>query len=141
MERAGGLVHHRPGGREHFVLDQRATDLVTLGLEKGVRHPAADEQGPHPVEQGLEGGGLGGDLGAADDRDEGLLGVVHQPGEGGDLGLHEETGGLLPRPEEPRRRRDRSVRPVGGTEGVVDIVRERGCELAAKSASSAFSPG
>ena len=120
----GGLVHDRPGGREHLVLDQGPTDLVSLGLEKGVGHPAADEQGLDAVEQGLEGGGLGGDLGAADHRDKRLFRVPHHPREGGDLGLHEKTGGLLPRAEEPWRGRDRGVRPVGGAEGVVDIVRE-----------------
>ncbi len=129
MPRARGFLHDRPGGREHLVLDQGPADFVSLSLEKGVGHPAADEQGLDAVEQRLEGGGLGGDLGAADDRDKRLFRIPHQPREGGDLGPHEESGGLLPRAEELWRGRDRGVRAVGGAEGVVGIVGEGRREL------------
>ena len=60
---------------ELVVLDEGLADRVALGLEEGVGHAAADHEGRGVLEEGLEHGDLGGDLGAADDGDEGLLRV------------------------------------------------------------------
>ncbi len=58
----------------HLVrLQQRLANLVSLRLEEGVGHAAADDEGIHLGHQVRDDADLVADLGAAQNRDEGLL--------------------------------------------------------------------
>jgi len=117
----------------HLLLDQRPTHLELLGEEKGVGHAAADEKACNAPEEGLERRRLGRHLGTSDDRHKGLLRLVDDSPQRFHLALHEKAGGLAMVRVQPRNRHHRSVGPVGGAEGVVDIVavgrRQRGCKV------------
>jgi len=62
------------GQLQLVLLHQRGPHLVAARLVEGEDHPAADDQLVDLVEEGLDDGDLGGDLGAADDGAEGALG-------------------------------------------------------------------
>jgi hypothetical protein len=76
---------------ELVVLHEGFADLVALGLEEGIGHAAADDEGRGVLEEGLEHRDLGGDLGAADDGDQGLGRIGDHGLEVLDLLLHEEA--------------------------------------------------
>ena len=96
---------------------------LTLGVEEGVGHGAADEQSVDLVEQGVDDLDLVGDLGAADDGDEGAVGVGDGLAEVGEFLLHEQAGGALAALllDEVRDAFGGGVGAVCGTEGVVDV--------------------
>ncbi len=95
------------------------------GALEGVGHAADDDQRVDLVEQVIDHVDLAGDLGAADDGDEGLFRRFQRFAEIGDLLFHQQAGdgGL----EEVGDAFCRGVGAVGGAEGVVDVdVGQRG---------------
>ena len=68
---------------------------LALRVEEGVGHAAADEEGVGFVEQVVDDLDLVGDLGAADDGDEGLVGFGDGLAEVVELLLHQQAGGGL----------------------------------------------
>ena len=74
-------------------LDERFSGGLALGVEEGVGHAAADDDGVGLVEQVVDDLDLVGDLGSADDGDEGLVGFGERFAEVGQLLLHEQPGG------------------------------------------------
>ena len=114
-----GEFQHLPGVVKLVELAERLADIVALRLEKGVGHAAADDQNVDLGQQVLHDGQFVGDLGAAEDRHEGVGGVLDRAAEvldflfhqkAGDIGLHvlADDGG-------------RSVRAVRAAEGVVAV--------------------
>ena len=101
--RAGGSGHpcfsalcERGFGDVDLVgFDERLAGGLALGVEEGVGHAAADEDGVGLVEQVVDDFDLVGDLGAADDGDEGLVGVGDGLAEVVEFLLHEQAGGGL----------------------------------------------
>ena len=95
------------------------------GALEGVGHAADDDQGVDLVEEVLDDVDLAGDLGAADDGDEGLFRGFERLAEIGDFLFHQQAGdgGL----EEMRDAFGGGVGAVRGAEGVVDVdLGERG---------------
>ena len=95
---------------------------------EGVGHAADDDQRVDLVEQVVDDVDLAGDLGAADDGDEGLFGRFESLAEVGDFLFHQQAGdgGL----EEVRDALGGGVGAVRGAEGVVDVdLGERGQRL------------
>src|SRR5262249_16320898 len=99
------------------LLDERLADLVVLRLEEGVAHAAGDEDRVDLLEEVVDDLELVGDLGAAEDRDERLLGLDEDAAEGGELLLDEAAGGGG---QEARDAADAGVVAVAGAEGVLD---------------------
>ena len=58
---------------ELVFLDQRFADRLALGLEKGIGHAAANDQGVDLIQQIADHANLVADLGAAQDRDKRML--------------------------------------------------------------------
>ena len=107
--------------------DERLAGLLALGAEEGVGHAAADEDGVGLVHEGVDDFDFVRDLGAADDGDEGLVGLVEGLAEMAELGLHEQAGGGLG--DEVGDALGGGVGAVGAAEGVVDVDVAEGCEL------------
>src|ERR1051325_81796 len=87
-------------------------------MEKGVGHRAADRQLVHLAGHEFEQIELGRNFGAADQRDDGPLGVLERGAERLQLLLHVLAGRGG---QEMRQRLDRGVRPVRRRERVIDI--------------------
>ncbi len=68
-----GLRKSGPGDIQLVELDERLADVLSLRLQKGVGHAAADDNGVDLFEQVVDDLDLIGDLGATDDGDEGLV--------------------------------------------------------------------
>ena len=111
------------GRPEGFLLDPAVADRQALRLQKRVRHRAADQHRLATFDQAVEHPELVGDLGAADDRDERLHGLRQDLPEVVELLLHQKTSPRVT--DEADHARRRSVRPVGGPEGVVDVDVDR----------------
>ena len=92
---------------------------LALGVEEGVGHAAADDDGVSLVEQVVDDLDLVGDLGSADDGDEGLVGFGEGLAEVGELLLHEQAGGGDF--DEVGDAFGGGVGAVGAAEGVVDV--------------------
>ena len=71
-----GLLDHLLGVVQAVSLQQAGADLVALGLLEGIGHAAADDDGVSLLQQVVDDVDLVGDLGAAQHRHEGALGVV-----------------------------------------------------------------
>ena len=84
-----GLGHHFLAVVQLGVVAQALADLVALGLQEGVGHAAADDQGIDLLEQVGDDIQLVRDLGAAQNGGEGTLGIVHGVAEVLDLLLHQ----------------------------------------------------
>ena len=95
-------------------------DLAALGLDEGVAHAAADDQVVDLLEHVLEHGELGRDLGTADDRGEGVLGVLEDVVDGLDLTFHQVAEHLVVG-EVVGDEGGGAVGTVGRTESVVDV--------------------
>ena len=110
------------------LVEERVADADALErLLEGEGHAAADDEQVDLVEQVVDQLDLVADLGAAEDGEEGTLGLLEGLGEVFELLLHEETGGLLGEVNADHG----AVATVGGAEGVVDEdVAERGEALA-----------
>ena len=106
--------------------EQRVTDRLALGGEEREAHRSADHERIDHLEQCFDHAELVGDLRPAEDRDEGVLGLVAQAQEHLDLLLEEATHRGR---HELRRADDRRVRSVRGTEGVVDVAVDAVDEL------------
>ena len=71
-----GVLDDLAGQIELVVLYAGFSDFCALGLQEGVGHGAANNQGVDFVQQVLDDGDLVADFGAAEDGDKGLFGVV-----------------------------------------------------------------
>ena len=105
--------------------DERFAGALALGVEEGVGHAAADDDGIGLVEKIVDDLNLVGDLGSPDDGDEGLVGFGEGLAEVGEFLLHEQAGGG--HFDEVSDAFGGGVGAVGAAEGVVDVdVAERG---------------
>lgn len=110
-----------------FVEERVADADILERLLEGEGHAAADDQDVDLVEQVVDQLNLVADLGAAEDGEEGTLGLLEGLREVVELLLHEEAGGLLGKVDADHG----AVATVGGAEGVVDVhVSESGEALA-----------
>jgi hypothetical protein len=103
---------------DRALFNQGVAHLVPLGLEEGIGHAPADEQGIRLGEEVLDHADLVRDLGAAQDGHEGALGILDGLAQKLDLFLHQE----------PRHRGQVSGDPrcggvgaMGRAEGVVHV--------------------
>ena len=87
-----GLQEHLTAVFELRVVDQRLADLAALGLDEGVGHAAADDEGIGFGQKVLDDVELVRDLGAAEDGDEGSLRVFDRIAEIFDLFGNEIAG-------------------------------------------------
>ena len=111
------LGHHVLAVADLLGIQQGVADAVALGGQEGVGHAAADNQGVHLLQKVVDHVQLVGNLGAAQDRHEGTLGVGQSLAHDGHFLLDQvaadvgqvvsHTGGG-------------SVGPVSRAEGVVD---------------------
>jgi hypothetical protein len=100
---------------------------LTLGVEEGVGHGTTDQDRIDLVEQGVDDSDLVGDLGAADDGDEGAVGLGDGFAEVGELLFHEQAGGRLG--DEVGDAFGGGVGAVGCAEGVVHVDVAESSEL------------
>ena len=100
-----------------ILLRQRLADADALRVQEGVGHAAADHQRIDLGDEVFQQVDLGRDLGAADDRDDGLGRRFQRLAERVELGLHGAAGigGQL-----VAEAFGRGMRAVRGREGVVD---------------------
>src|ERR1039458_1848678 len=110
---------------------QTLADGFALRFEEGVGHAAADDEHIDFAEQVPDDSDFVADFGAAEDGDEGALGVLQDATQILQLFFHEQTGGgFLHEPGDANRG---SVGAMGGAESVVDVeIGELG-ELLGKS--------
>ena len=112
------------GGVEQRFLHQRSAHRAPAGLEEGVGHGAADEQGVDAGEQVADDLELARDLGAAEDADERPRRRLQERAEMLQLLRHQHPGGGIRHVAHHADRR--RVGPVRGAEGVVDVGVARG---------------
>ncbi len=93
--------------------------------EEGVGHAATDDQGVSGVEKVIENADLGGNLGTADDSDEGALGLGENAGQRVDL----PRAGSRRRQAGKRRGPQRNLGAVSGAEGIENEDVTIGSEL------------
>ena len=110
--------------RDLVLLQERGAHLVSLGLQEGEHHAAADEEAVRLAQQLVDDGELVGDLGTAEGDDVGPLDVLGELLQDADLGGDQESG----RVRQPGREVvDRRVLTVHRAEAVADVdVRELG---------------
>ena len=87
-----GLFDHFQGVIQLIRLAQALADAAALGLGKGIRHAAADDDGVRLVQQVVDDRDLVADLGAAQHRHKGPLGVIQGLAHDGQLSGHQEAG-------------------------------------------------
>ena len=87
-----GLLEHLTGALDPVLFLEGLTDGQALSQEEGVGHAATDDQGISGVDEVIENADLGGNLGTADDGDEGALGLGEDAGQRVDLLLEQEAG-------------------------------------------------
>ena len=83
------LFHHAKRVLHVVVLAQGGSDMAAHGLAERIRHAAADDQNVYLVKQILNNGNLAGNLGAAQDRYKGSLGIVYCVSKEVNLLLHQ----------------------------------------------------
>ena len=88
----GSLLNHLTGIVQPVFFEQGLADAVALGLQEGIGHAAADDDGVSLFEQVVDDGDLVGDLGAAEDSDEGALRIVQRLAHDGQLLVDQQTG-------------------------------------------------
>ena len=88
-----GLLQKILGELDLVFFDQRLADGFTLRLEEGVGHAAADDEHVDFAEQVLDDADFVADFGAAEDGDEGALGILKGAAEILKFFLHEQPGG------------------------------------------------
>src|SRR5450759_3784863 len=113
------LLQKFAGEFELVFFDQTLADRLALRLEKGVGHAATDDEDVNLAEQVLDDSDLVADFGAAEDGDEGALGVLQGAAQILQLFFHEQTGGGFL--HELRDANRGSMGTMGGAEGVVDV--------------------
>jgi hypothetical protein len=99
------------------VFDQRIAHLKAHCFEKGVRHPAADEQAVAFCQQALDDADLVRDLGPAQDGDVGVLGALGCLPQELEFLLHQKPGHGR---QIVRHSLGRGVGAVGRAKSVVD---------------------
>ena len=109
-----------------LVLMQRLPDRVPLRDREGERHRAADQDRVGRARELLDHADLVGDLDAARDHHEGVLGCPEQAAEHVELALQEQPGGGG---KQVRDALGRGVRTMRRTERVVDVEVTELCEL------------
>ena len=120
-----GFVERGLGDVDLVGLDQRLAGGLAERVEEGVGHAAADQQRVGLVQQVVDDVDLAGDLGAADDGDEGPVGFGEDLAEEVEFLLHQQAGGGLR--DEVGDALGGGVGAVRAAEGVVDVdVAQRG---------------
>ena len=120
LDAAGFSLCKRGAGDVEFIeLDEGFAGCLTLRVEKGVGHGAADEESVDAIEESIDDGDFIGDLGAADDGDEGAVGLGGGLGKVGELLVHEQAGGGLR--DEVGDALGGGVGAVSGAECVIDV--------------------
>ena len=121
-----GLLEHLAGALDPVLFLEGLTNGQALSQEEGVGHAATDDQGVSGVDEVIENADLGGNLGTADDSDEGALGLGEDAGQRVDLLLEQEasdgrqvSGGA----------HDGTLGAVGGAEGIENEDVTIGSEL------------
>src|ERR1019366_4385658 len=113
------LLQKVAGEFDLVFFDQTFADRFALRLEEGVGHAASDDEDVDFTEQILDDSDFVADFGAAEDGDEGVLGVLQDATEILQFLFHEQPGsGFL---HELRDAYRGSVSTMGGAEGVVDV--------------------
>ena len=110
-------VDQAPGLVDPVRLGEGRADLMSLCEEHRVGHAAAEQQRVDTAEQMLEHGELVGNLRAAQDSDEGSLGIVQEPREHRFLALEEQPRVAR---QQLRHADSRGMGAVSGAESVVD---------------------
>lgn len=87
-----GLLEHLASALDPVLFLEGLTDGQALSQEESVGHTATDDQGVSRVDEVIENADLGGNLGTADDGDEGALGLGEDAGQRVDLLLEQEAG-------------------------------------------------
>ena len=100
-------------------LNQRLAGALAQRVEKGVRHAAADQQRVGLVQQVVDHVDLAGDLGAADDGDEGPVRLGEHLAQEVQFFFHQQAGGRLC--NEVGDALGGGVGAVRAAEGVVDV--------------------
>jgi len=85
-------VEQAPRGGDLVLLDERRAGAQSLGAIEGAGHRATDPEDVDAVEEMVEDPDLRGDLGAADDGDDGGARTVHHPAEHLELARHQLAG-------------------------------------------------
>ena len=114
---AFSLFHDPQRGRREILFRQRFADADALRMQKSVGHAAADHQRVDLADEIFQKIDLGGNLGAADDRDHGLGRRFQRLAQRVEFGLHGAPGIGRQLVAEAF---GRGVRAVRGREGVVD---------------------
>ena len=101
-----GLFHHLPAIVQPVLLQQGGAHAAAHGLDKGVGHASADDDGVGNVQQVVDDADLGGHLGPAQNGHQRTLGVLQglahdgqflldeEAGHGGQIGRHAGGGGM-----------------------------------------------
>ena len=115
------------GDVELVGFDEGPTSRLALRVEEGIGHASADDDGVGFFKQVVDDADLVGDLGPADDGDEGLVWLCQGFAHIGELFFHQQTGGGVR--DEVGDAFRRGVGPVGAAEGVVDVDVAKAGEL------------
>ena len=114
---AFSLFHDAQRGRRQILFRQRLADADALRMQKRVGHAAADHERVDLADEIFQQIDLGGNLGAADDRDHGFGRRFQRLAQRVEFGLHGAPGIGRQLVAEAF---GRGVRAVRGREGVVD---------------------
>ncbi len=112
-----------------IVFAEGVADLAAGCFEKGIGHPAADDDIGRAFEEVFDDEDLVGDFGAADDGGERLLRLMQDLFGAGDLAFHEQAEHPFVFWEELGDDGGGGVGAVGGAEGVIDIDVAEFCQL------------
>src|SRR5256886_2638329 len=111
------------------ALPRRAAHPQALRLQEGAGHRAPDAEAIDAPQQAAQDPDLRRNLRAAHDRHQRMRGIGHDPAQGDDLALHQESGDGRQVLCDPHRRGVGSVR---GAERIVDIKLAEGGQLPGK---------
>ena len=121
------LLQHIGAVANLLLVHQGGAHLVALGLQEGVGHAAADDEGVHLAQEVFNDAELIGNLGAPQDGQEGPLGVLHGVAQVLDFLLHQVAhGGFLHVIGDAG---GGAVGPVAGAEGVVHVDVAKGGQV------------
>ncbi len=111
------------GDVEFVGFDEGLAGFVALGEAEGVGHGAADEDSVGLFEEAVDDVDLVGDLGAAEDDDEGAGGLVQFVAEELKFSFHEEAGGAgaAALGDDAGDAFGGGMSAMGGSEGIIDV--------------------
>ena len=121
-----GLLEHLASALDPVLFLEGLTNGQALSQEEGVSHTATDDQGVSGVDEMIEDADLGGNLGTADDGDEGALGIGEDTGQRVDLLLEQEAGDGR---QVSGGAHDGTLGAVSGAESIENEDVTIGCEL------------